>query len=78
MGDDTCLQYPEPDLAALVTDIVGAKAITGLSFERLRELDDVLSPVRLSRGVRVYSKAALVRFAAARDAAKTARKAGAR
>ena len=73
---DSCLQCPEPDLASLVTDINGARDITGLSSERLRELDPVLRPLRLSRGVRIYSVPALQRFQGERDAAK-ARRAGA-
>ena len=53
----------------MITDGVGAAKRLGVSQQRLRQLDDVLRPVRFAR-CRVYSVDALDRYVAARDASK--------
>ncbi len=45
-------------------------AVLGLSTERVRQLDDVLEPMRTARGQRIYRREIVERYASERAAAK--------
>lgn len=61
-------------LHELITDTAGAARLLGCTESRVRQLDDVLRPLRLgARGFRVYSISALSAAAAKRDAARAAK-----